>query len=394
MPGKVVLAYSGGLDTSICIPLLRERFDYDDVVTVAVDVGQPRAELKDCERRARNLADLHFTVDAREEFVSDYVFNSIRANGCFEGYVLGTALARPLIARKCVEIAREVGADGLAHGCTGRGNDQLRFDAVFAATDLPIIAPIRELELTREWEIDYARDHDIEVPVTKEKPWSIDENLWSRSIEGGSIEDPSTAPPPDAYTWTCNPSDTPDRADEIDVGFEEGVPVSLDGELLKGQNIISRLNEIGGKHGVGRTDMVEDRVLGLKSRELYEHPAATILLTAHKDLEQLTLTREQLRFKAGLDAVWSELAYRGLVEEPLFEDLNAFLESNQQVVSGNVRLRLFKCLVSVVSRSSDNSLIAPEMVSFDSDEFSQKDGEGFARLHSLQTRLHHRRFKR
>jgi len=287
---EVVLAYSGGLDTSVCIPLLRERYGFDKVVTVLVDVGQPRSDIERGNLRAKQLADEHYTIDAREEFVKTCLFPLIKANGSYEGYVLGTAIARPLIASKAVQIAKQKGIKNLAHGCTGRGNDQLRFEAIFRATDCHVIAPMRELDLAREWEIDYAREHGIDVPVTKDKPWSIDENIWSRSIEGGELEDPYFEPPEEIYGWTKTPRG--DRAPQIvEIGFELGIPVSLDGVRMGGLELIEKLNRIGGEHGVGRTDMVEDRVLGLKARENYEHPAATILLAAHKDLEHLVLSR-------------------------------------------------------------------------------------------------------
>lgn len=383
---EVVLAYSGGLDTSVCIPLLRERYGFDRVVTVLVDVGQPRSDIDRGNLRAKQLADEHYAIDAREEFVRDYLFPLIKANGSYEGYVLGTAIARPLIAAKAVEVAIKKGIDALAHGCTGRGNDQLRFEAVFRCTSCRVIAPMRELDLAREWEIEYAREHGIDVPVTKERPWSIDENLWSRSIEGGRLEDPFFEPPEDIYGWTKKP-DASRPAQVVEIGFEKGVPVSLDGVRMGGIDLIARLNQIGGQHGVGRTDMVEDRVLGLKARENYEHPAATILLTAHKDLEHLVLSRAELRFKAAVDEAWSELAYMGLVEDPLYADLNAFVDKSQERVNGTVRMKLYAGCAIPVGRQSPDALYAQEMVSFDSQTLSQRDAEGFAKYHGFQARL-------
>jgi len=383
---EVVLAYSGGLDTSVCIPLLRERYSFDKVVTVLVDVGQPKADIERGNKRARRLADEHHVIDARREFVENCLFPLIKANGSYEGYVLGTAIARPLIASKAVEIAREKGIKNLAHGCTGRGNDQLRFEAIFRATDCRVIAPMRDLDLSREWEIEYAREHSIDVPVTKDRPWSIDENLWSRSIEGGRLEDPYFEPPEEIFGWTKSPSANK-PAEVVEIGFLRGVPESLDGVEMGGLELIGRLNEMGGEHGVGRTDMVEDRVLGLKARENYEHPAATILLAAHRDLEQLVLSRAELRFKAGVDQAWSELAYMGLVDDPLFADLNAFVDQSQRRVNGSVRMKLFCGNAMAVGRRSPDALYAQDMVSFDSQTLSQKDAEGFAKYHGFQARL-------
>ncbi len=383
---EVVLAYSGGLDTSVCIPLLRERYGFDKVITVLVDVGQPKEDIERGNIRAKQLADEHYVIDARKEFVDSYLFPLIKANGSYEGYVLGTAIARPLIASKAAEIAREKGIKNLAHGCTGRGNDQLRFEAVFRATDCRVIAPMRELDLAREWEIEYAREHGIDVPVTKEKPWSIDENVWSRSIEGGRLEDPYFEPPEDIYGWTKAPSASR-PAQVIEIDFEQGVPVSLDGAKMDGMDLIIKLNQIGGEHGVGRTDMVEDRVLGLKARENYEHPAATILLTAHSDLEHLVLSRAELKFKAIVDDAWSELAYMGLLDDPLYSDLNAFIDQSQKRVNGSVKMKLYAGCAIPVGRKSPDALYAQDMVSFDSQTLSQRDAEGFAKYHGFQARL-------
>lgn len=389
MVKKAVLAYSGGLDTSICVPLLKEKYDCDEVITVAVDVGQPREDVKEATEKAQNISDLHFTLDVREEFVNDYIFPLIKANGDYEGYVMGTSIARPLIAKKVVEIAEKEGATMLAHGCTGKGNDQLRFEAVFRLTDMDVVAPMRDMNLTREWEIEYAKQHGIPVSVTSSKPWSIDENIWSRSIEGGKLEDPGYIPPEEIYNWTVDPAQAPD-AQTIEIGFERGVPVSLDGKTMDGVTLIEEMNRIAGSHGVGRTDMIEDRVLGLKARENYEHPAATVLLTAHRDLEKLVLTRSELKFKAMVDAEWSELAYLGLVDEPLYEDLNAFIDSTQQRVTGTVTVKLYKGNVYIMARTSPNGLYSEDLVSFDSKVIDQKDAEGFSKYHGFQARLYRR----
>jgi argininosuccinate synthase len=382
----VVLAYSGGLDTSVCIPLLRERYHFDKVVTVLTDVGQPPEDIQQGNVRAGKLSDEHYVIDAKEEFVQDYIFPSIKANGSYEGYVLGTALARPLIARKVVEVARDLGGQALAHGCTGRGNDQLRFEAIFRATDFRVIAPMRDLDLSREWEIDYAQEHGMEVPVTKEKPWSIDENLWSRSIEGGLLEDTFYEPPEEIFSWTKSPErNLPPET--VEIGFLEGVPVSLNGEEMDGLKLIAELNQIAGEHGAGRTDMIEDRVLGLKARENYEHPAATVLLTAHQDLERLVLSRAELRFKAAVDEAWSELAYMGLVNEPLYTDLCAFVDQSQKRVNGSVKVKLHCGKATPVGRKSPDALYSQEMVSFDSQTLSQRDAEGFSKYHGFQARF-------
>jgi argininosuccinate synthase len=386
LSGVIVLAYSGGLDTSVCIPLLRERYGFERVITVLTDVGQPKEDIERGNKRAEKLSDEHYVIDAKEEFVTDYIFPAIKANGSYEGYVLGTAIARPLIARKTVEVAERLGANALGHGCTGRGNDQLRFEAIFRATELRVVAPMRDLELSREWEIDYARDHGIDVPVSRERPWSIDENLWSRSIEGGLLEDPFFEPPEEIYAWT-KPPERGLAPQKVDIEFSGGVPIALDGEKMGGVDLIENLNRTAGEHGVGRTDMIEDRVLGLKARENYEHPAATVLLTAHRDLERLVLSRAELRFKASVDDSWSELAYMGLVNDPLYSDLSAFVDQSQKRVNGVVRMKLSCGRAFSVGRRSPDAIYDQEMVSFDSKTLSQRDSEGFAKYHGFQARF-------
>jgi len=388
MVKKAILSYSGGLDTSVCIPMLKEDYGFDEVITVSVDVGQPEHEVKNAEAKAKMISDKHYTIDAKEEFVKDYIFPLIKANGDYEGYVMGTSVARPLIAKKVVEIAKKEGASAFAHGCTGKGNDQLRFETIFRATGLGVIAPMRERNLTREWEIEYAKAHNIPVAATKDKPWSVDENIWSRSIEGGRLEDPNFIPPEEIYEWTTSPENAPDKSTFIDIGFENGVPVSLDGKKMSGYELIKKLNVIGGENGVGRSDMVEDRVLGLKARENYEHPAATILLKAHKDLEQLVLTRAELKFKAGVDAQWSELAYQGLVDEPLYADLNAFIDKTQERMTGTVKVKLYKGSLTIVARESPFALYSEDLVSFDSQTIDQKDAEGYCKYHGFQARMY------
>jgi argininosuccinate synthase len=389
MKKKVVLAYSGGLDTSVCIPLLKEHYDFDRVITVIVDVGQPKEDIKNAMEKAQMISDKNYTIDANTEFVEDYIFPLIKANGNYEGYVLGTAIARPLIAKKVMEVAYTEGAEAVAHGCTGKGNDQLRFEAVFRSSDLMVLAPMRDMNLTREWEIQYALEHNIPVTVTKEKPWSVDENIWSRSIEGGHLEDPGFIAPEEIFEWTRSPEKGPDP-EIIEIGFVDGVPVSLNDTRMDGVSLITELNRIGGMHGVGRTDMIEDRVLGIKSRENYEHPAATILLNAHMDLERLVLTRRELSFKVKVDEEWSEMAYMGLVDEPLYNDLNAFIDTTQQRMEGIVKLRLYKGSAVVVARDSPYALYSADLASFDESSIDQKDAEGVAKYHGFQGRLYQR----
>ncbi|MDI9611145.1 MAG: argininosuccinate synthase [Archaeoglobales archaeon] len=386
---KVVLAYSGGLDTTVCIFLLREKYGFDEVITATVDIGLPESELRRAEERGKRYADQHYTVDARKEFI-EAIYRLVKANGDYEGYVLGTAIARPIIAEKVAEIALKEKADAVAHGCTGKGNDQLRFENVFRQYNFRVVAPVRELNLTREWEIDYAKQHGIEVPATKEKPFSVDENLWSRSIEGGKLEDPTFVPPEEIYEWTKSPEKTPEKPEVVKIDFEKGIPVAVNDQRLESFELVRLLNELGGKHGVGRTDMIEDRVLGLKARENYEHPAATILITAHKDLEKLVLSRRELKFKKIVEEEWAELVYYGLTNEPLFEALNAFIDKTQERVTGWVKLRLYKGSVMPIARYSEFALYSEELVSFDTKAIDQRLAEGFAVFHGLQGRMFQR----
>ncbi|MFW5911827.1 MAG: argininosuccinate synthase, partial [Halolamina sp.] len=301
---KVALAFSGGLDTTVCVPLLKEEYGYDEVMAVTVDVGQPEAEFAEATETADALGmDIH-VVDATAEFAS-LCFDSVRANATYQGYPLGTALARPVIAEAILEVAEAEGCDAIAHGCTGKGNDQLRFETVWRGSDLEVVAPVRELGLTREWEVEYAAERDLPVEAGNEGTWSIDTNLWSRSVEGGDLEDPSHVPSEEIYEWT----QTPHGGEElVDVEFENGYPIALNGESLDPVALIESLNDLAGAHGVGRTDMLEDRMLGLKVRENYEHPAATVLLTAHEALEQLVFTKTERDFKPQIDQQWAEQA--------------------------------------------------------------------------------------
>ena len=336
---KVVLAYSGGLDTSVAVSWLKEQYDAE-VVTLTVDLGGGSLR-EGVERRAMSAgASRAYVIDARERFITDYVWPHLQANALYQGaYPLATALARPLIAQLLVEVARREGADAVAHGCTGKGNDQVRFDVATHALDpgLEVVAPMRVgMGLTRDQEIDYANERGIEIPITKQSPYSIDVNLWGRSCETGVLEDPWVTPPSDAYEWTVEPSAAPDPV-EIVIDFEGGVPVAIDGERLGPVELVQRLHDLGGTHGVGRIDHVEDRLVGIKSREIYETPAATILHAAHRALEGLTLTRDTLRFNRLVADELSRLIYDGLWFSALSRDLRAYVASSQRVVSGEVR---------------------------------------------------------
>jgi argininosuccinate synthase len=392
--GTIVLAYSGGLDTSICIPLLKERYEYTRVITVAVNVGQRDEEIETATAKGKKFADRHYTIDAREKFVRDHIFPAIKANGSYEGYPMGTSLARPLIAEEVVKIAKKEGASAVAHGCTGKGNDQLRFDVIIRSAGLDVVAPVRELNLTRDWEIRYAKEHRIPIPVKKGKPWSMDENCWSRSIEGGRLEDPAYHPPEEIYLWTVSPRQAPDKPETLTIGFEKGVPVALNGKKLKGYDLIQKLNILAGSHGIGRNDLIEDRILGLKARENYEHPAATVLLIAHRDLEGLVLSRQEIAFKHVVDDKWSELAYMGLVGEPLYSALNAFIDTTQERVNGYVDLELFKGSVRVLGRSSPDSLYSNDLVSFDSESLDQCHAIGVSHYYGIQARILKQRSKK
>jgi len=387
--GTIVLAYSGGLDTSICIPLLKERYEYNRVVTVAVNVGQRDEEIETATAKGKKFADKHYTIDAREKFVNNHIFPAIKANGSYEGYPMGTSLARPLIAEEVVNVAKKEGSAAVAHGCTGKGNDQLRFDLIIRGAGLEVVAPIRELNLTRDWEIEYAKQHKIPVPVKKGKPWSMDENCWSRSIEGGRLEDPAYHPPEEIYLWTVSPQKAPNKPETLNIMFEKGVPVAVNGKKMKGYGLIQHINVVAGKHGVGRNDIIEDRILGLKARENYEHPAATVILAAHRDLESLVLSREELAFKRMVDDKWSELAYKGLVYEPLYFALNSFIDTTQERVNGTVDLEIFKGCVRILGRTSPNALYSDDLVSFDSTSLDQCHAIGVSQYYGIQARMVH-----
>jgi argininosuccinate synthase len=393
MARTVVLVYSGGLDTTVCIPLLREEYGFERVVTVTVDVGQPREDIADAEARAQILGTEHHTVDALAEFARDYCLPAVKANADYQGYPLSTAIARPLIALKAVEVAQQLPrVDAFAHGCTGKGNDQFRLEFIMRTLmpTVPIIAPMRERNMTRNEEIEYARARGVPIHQSAEKIWSIDENLWGRSIEGGRLEDPGFVPPEEIYRWTRNPQDAPDKPYMLTIEFEEGRPVALDGQRMEPLPLIQTLNSLAGEHGVGRIDMMEDRLIGLKVRENYECPAAVVLITAHRALEALVCTRDELRFKAQADRAWAELAYAGLWLDPFKESLEAFINKVQERVSGTVTLRLFKGSVAVVARTSPWALYDEALASFDTRDFDQSEMSGAVKAHGLPARLYYR----
>ncbi|WP_336023987.1 argininosuccinate synthase [Halobellus salinisoli] len=385
---SVALAFSGGLDTTVCVSLLQEEYGYDEVVGVTVDVGQPESEFEEAQETAdAHGLDLH-VVDAKDEF-ADLCFDSVRANATYQGYPLGTALARPVIANAILDVAEAEGCDALAHGCTGKGNDQLRFEVVWRASDLDVIAPVRELELTREWEQQYAEDNDLPVQSGNSGVWSIDTNLWSRSVEGGQLEDPGYVPPEDIYEWTDDPANATET-EVVEIAFEDGYPVALDGEELSPPELIAALNEQAGKHGVGRTDMMEDRMLGLKVRENYEHPAATTLLTAHEALEQLVLTKDERDFKRSIDAEWAQKSYEGLVDHPLVGALEGFIDETQTRVTGTVTIKFQGGQARPVARDSEYAAYSEDAASFNTSgvgDITQQDATGVAKYHGFQSRL-------
>ncbi|MCC6445544.1 MAG: argininosuccinate synthase [Armatimonadetes bacterium] len=390
MPKTVVLVYSGGLDTSVCIPMMREDYGFDHVVTVTVDVGQPAEDVQVAADKAKALGTEHYTVDAKAEFVEKHIFPAIKANGDYEGYPLSTAIARPIISLKAVEVAKRLGSVAYGHGCTGKGNDQFRIEFIMRALtpEMAIIAPMREKNLTRKEEIEYARQHGVPISQTVDKIWSIDENLWGRSIEGGRLEEPNYMPPEEIYQWTKGIADSPNEPEIVAIGFEEGVPVSLNGQAMDGVSLIQKMNTVAGNHGVGRVDIMEDRMLGLKVRENYECPAAVTLLKAHYALEALVGTAAEIKFKAMVDRQWSEMAYQGLWLDPLKEDLEAFINKIQERVTGTVTMRLFKGNAAVIGRASEFALYSEDMASFDSKTFDQQDSTGMVKIHGLQARMY------
>lgn len=388
---KVVLAYSGGVDTSVCIPYLKEEWGVEEVITLAADLGQGE-ELKPIQEKALNSGAVEsLVVDGKEAFVTQFAFPAIQANALYENrYPLLTALARPLIAKMLVEAAEKYGADAVAHGCTGKGNDQVRFDVGIMALNphLKVLAPAREWGMSREETIAYGEKFGIPSPVKKSSPYSIDRNLLGRSIEAGILEDPMAEPPEEVFVLTRAIADTPDEPEYIEIGFEKGVPVSLNGNALDPVTLITQLNETVGKHGIGRIDMIENRVVGIKSREIYESPALLVLIDAHRDLESLTLTGDLTQYKRGIEETYSHLIYKGLWYSPLKEALDAFIKTTQEQVSGVVRVKLFKGSAKVVGRRSENSIYAADLATYGSDDqFDHKAAEGFIYIWGLPTKV-------
>ena len=383
MTDKVLLAFSGGLDTSVCVKLLEEKYNVE-VITACVDVGQGEEEVEQAKESAAKIGGLkHFNIDAKEEFANEYIARGIKANAEYEGYPLSTAFARPLIAQKLVELAEKEGATAIAHGCTGKGNDQFRFEAIILAmSDLDIIAPIREMNLTRTEEKAYAESKGIELSY--DKIYSIDENLWGRAIEGDVLEDPANEPPEDIYEWTASWEDAKDEPEKVSIEFEEGVPVAINGEMMPLLDIIKKSNEIAGAHGIGRVDIIENRMIGIKSREIYETPGAKLLIAAHQALEELVFTTSELRFAEYVSGLYAELVYRALWQEPLRDDLDQAIDKMQERVSGEVVMKLFKGSIQPISRKSPFSIHSIEQITFEDKETDQKDVEGMIRYHGLQ----------
>ena len=383
---KVALAYSGGLDTSVILKLIQEKLDAD-VVTITIDVGQ-KDDFEAIEKKALALGAVnHYTVNVQKEFVEHYLFKAIKANALYQDqYPLATALARPLAVKEIVAIAKKEQVDSIAHGCTGKGNDQIRFDLGIKSLypGIPILAPVREWNLAREWEMDYARKMDIPV---SDKIYSIDENLWGRSIEGGVLEQPFEEPPEDIFEWTLSVHDAPEAPQYITLDFEEGVPVALNGIPMDPVELIKTLNTLAGTHGIGRIDYIENRCVGIKSREIYEAPAAVTVITAHKDLENLIFTKWVHEFKSMVEAKWSWLTYNGLWFEPLRNALDAFIDNLETLVSGTVKLKLHKGSATAVGRISDNSLYEKDLATFGESTFDQMQAVGFIELFGLQSVL-------
>ena len=385
---KVVLAYSGGLDTSVCVKWLEQQGA--EPYTLYLDLGQGEPS-EDVKAKALEIgATDAFVRDARAEFAREYVAPAIKANALYGGkYPLFTALGRPLIAKKLVEAAREVGATHIAHGSTGKGNDQVRFDVTTAsiAPDLTVVAPVRDWNMSRPEEMAYAEEHGIPVPTTKESPYSVDENLWGRSIEAGPLEDPDYEPTEDVFALTTSPENAPDEPQYVELGFERGLPTTLDGEELPLVDLISELGALAGANAVGRIDMVEDRLVGIKSREIYEAPAALAIIAAHRELETLTLTRDVLRFKTTVEQRYAELTYEGLWFTPLKSALDAFVAETQKTVTGTVRLKLYKGNSTIVGRRAPNALYSEDLATYDPNStFDEAAAAGFIALWGLSAR--------
>lgn len=387
--GKVVLAYSGGLDTSVAIRWIKEKYDLD-VVTLTVDVGN-KPDLEAIKEKALRIGAVKaYVVDGREDFVKYFVWPALQSGAIYENaYLLATALARPLISKYLVDVARDEGAEAVAHGCTGKGNDQVRFDVSIQtlAPNIKVIAPVREWRLTRDESLRYAEKHNIPVQATKKSPYSTDENLWGRSVEAGVLEDAWQAPPANVWEWTASPAKWPKEPQLVEIGFEQGIPVSLDGKRMEGVDLVERLSAIAGAHGVGRVDHIENRLVGIKSREIYETPAGTTLYLAHQWLEQMTLTRDTARFKRIVAEEYANLIYNGLFFSPLRGDLQAFVANTQRHVTGTMRVQLFQGQCTVAGRRSSESLYSEELATYsDADKFDHNAAVGFIQLWGLGQR--------
>ncbi len=388
---KVVLAYSGGVDTTVCIPYLKEKYGVKEVITLAADLGQGD-ELEPIRKKALDCGAAESVVtDVTETFIQDYAFPAIQANALYENrYPLSTALARPLIAKLLVDTAAKYGADAVAHGCTGKGNDQVRFDVAIAALnpDLKVLAPAREWGMSREEAMAYGEKFGLTFPVKKSSPYSIDRNLLGRSVEAGPLEDPWNEPTEDVYVMTSAIADTPNEPEYVEIGFEKGRPTSLNGEALSPVALVTKLNEIVGRHGVGRIDMVENRLVGIKSREIYEAPALLVLIHAHRDLESLTLTGDVTQYKRNIEQSYSQMIYNGLWYSPLKSALDAFIAQTQERVTGTVRVKLLKGNAIMAGRKSDNTLYTDELSTYgEDDKFDHKAAEGFIYVWGLPTRV-------
>ncbi|AXI10815.1 argininosuccinate synthase [Oceanobacillus zhaokaii] len=388
---KIVLAYSGGLDTSVAINWLQEKYNYD-VIAVALDVGEGK-DLDFVQKKALDVGAIKsYVIDAKSLYANEYVLPALQANLLYEGkYPLISALSRPLISKILVDIAEKEGAAAVAHGCTGKGNDQVRFDVAFTALnpDLQIVAPVREWAMSREEEIEYAKEHNIPIPIDLDNPFSIDQNLWGRSNECGILEDPWAEAPKEAFELTVDPVDAPNEPQIIQLTFEQGKPVSIDGKALPLDELILELNEIAGKHGVGRIDHVENRLVGIKSREIYEAPAALTLIAAHQELEALTLPRELAEFKPIIEQKFAQTVYNGLWFSALTDSLKAFIEQTQGYVSGTVKVKLYKGSAQVVGRESANSLYDFDLATYNKeDAFDHEAALGFIKLWGLPTKVH------
>ena len=388
---RVVLAYSGGVDTSVCIPYLKHQWGVAEVITLVVDLGQGE-ELELIRQKAlASGATISLVEDVKAEFVKDYAFPAIQANALYENrYPLSTALARPLIAKVLVETAEKYGADAVAHGCTGKGNDQVRFDVSIAALNpcLKVLAPAREWGMTREETIAYGEKFGIPAPVKKSSPYSIDKNLLGRAIEAGVLENPWQEPPEEVYEMTAPLAQTPEEPEYVEIEFTKGIPTKVNGTALEPVALVSTLNQIAGRHGVGRIDMIENRLVGIKSREIYETPAMSVLIQAHQDLESLTLTADLFQYKRSMEDTYARLVYNGLWYSPLKQCLDAFIRTSQERVSGTVRLKLFKGSSTVVGRLSPYSLYNEELVTYSKgDRFDHRAAEGFIYVWGMPTRL-------